>query len=92
MPFFISNPVRIEANHFDTTSFDRMQALVKWMTDAGTKAWHNGNDIYIETLEGRMRANLFDWIILGTRGEFYPCKPDVFAVKYHAETTGNGEV
>lgn len=36
----------------------------------------------IYTLEGPMRADVGDWIIRGTRGEFYPCKPDVFAVKY----------
>lgn len=38
--------------------------------------------IYIYTLEGTMRADVGDWIIRGTRGEFYPCKPDVFAHKY----------
>ena len=32
----------------------------------------------IETLEGRMRADRGDWIIQGTRGEVYPCKPNVF--------------
>lgn len=25
-----------------------------------------------------------DWIIKGVRGEFYPCKPDVFAASYEA--------
>ena len=23
-----------------------------------------------------------DWIIKGVKGEFYPCKPDIFAVTY----------
>ena len=41
----------------------------------------NGN-IYIDTLEGRMRADVYDYIIKGLRGEFYPCKPDVFRKKY----------
>jgi hypothetical protein len=36
----------------------------------------------IVTLEGTMRASLGDWIIKGLKGEFYPCKPDVFAEKY----------
>ena len=36
----------------------------------------------INTLEGIMRANVGDYIIRGTRGEFYPCKPDVFTTKY----------
>ena len=42
--------------------------------------YYEGLDI--KTLEGVMRADLGDWIIKGTRGEFYPCKPDVFATKY----------
>ena len=26
-----------------------------------------------------------DWIIRGVKGEFYPCKPDIFAETYDAE-------
>ena len=36
----------------------------------------------IKTLEGTMRAMPEDWIIRGIRGEFYPCKPDIFAATY----------
>jgi hypothetical protein len=36
----------------------------------------------IETLEGEMRADLGDWVICGVKGEFYPCKPDIFAATY----------
>jgi len=38
--------------------------------------------IYIKTLEGEMRAGLGDWIIKGVKGEFYPCKPDIFEATY----------
>lgn len=38
--------------------------------------------INIQTLEGVMRASEGDWIIKGTVGEFYPCKPGVFQNKY----------
>lgn len=41
--------------------------------------------IYITTLEGEMRADPGDWIIRGVEGEFYPCKPDIFAKTYDAE-------
>lgn len=37
---------------------------------------------FIDTLEGRMRADLGDWIITGVNGEHYPCKPDIFAATY----------
>lgn len=33
----------------------------------------------INTLEGTMRAELGDWIILGVKREVSPCKPDIFA-------------
>ena len=38
--------------------------------------------ILIDTLEGTMRADMGDWIIRGVKGEFYPCKPDIFAETY----------
>ena len=38
--------------------------------------------IDIQTLEGEMRANMGDWIIKGVKGEFYPCKPDIFEATY----------
>ncbi|OHR73991.1 hypothetical protein HMPREF3291_05240 [Bacillus sp. HMSC76G11] len=37
---------------------------------------------YIETLEGDMFPTLNDYIIKGVKGEFYPCKPDIFEMTY----------
>lgn len=39
-------------------------------------SWH------IRTLEGHMRVSPGDWIVRGVAGEFYPCKPDIFAATY----------
>lgn len=36
----------------------------------------------IATLEGVMQVRPGDWIIRGVQGEFYPCKPDIFAKTY----------
>jgi hypothetical protein len=38
--------------------------------------------IIIPTLEGDHKAITGDWIIKGVKGEFYPCKPDIFALTY----------
>lgn len=38
--------------------------------------------IEFKTLEGNMRAHEGDWIIKGVKGEFYPCKPDIFEATY----------
>jgi hypothetical protein len=42
----------------------------------------------ILTPEGTMRADVGDWIIRGVKGEFYPCKPDIFEATY--EPAGDG--
>lgn len=45
--------------------------------------------IEIETLEGTMTASVGDYIIKGVKGEFYPCKPDIFEATYsQAKQTG----
>ena len=36
----------------------------------------------VPTLEGDMEASVGDYIIKGVNGEFYPCKPDIFAKTY----------
>lgn len=41
----------------------------------------------IETLEGWHQVTLGDWIIKGVKGEFYPCKPDIFAMTYEPAPT-----
>lgn len=38
--------------------------------------------LYINTLEGKMKAEIGDWIIKGVSGELYPCKPDIFYKTY----------
>lgn len=39
-------------------------------------------NLEIRTLEGTMDAHPGDWIIKGVKGEFYPCKPDIFEASY----------
>lgn len=53
-----------------------------------TGLWINPKDgaLMIRTLEGDMKASFGDWIIRGVQGEFYPCKPDIFAKTYEEVT------
>jgi len=37
---------------------------------------------WVDTLEQGHRVCPGDWIIKGVQGEFYPCKPDIFAATY----------
>ncbi len=84
---FRKKPVVIEAMQFTTNNeagSPAMDAIVNWANQGRDKpnAWHNGTNIFINTLEGEMRADVGDWIIRGVKGEFYPCKPDIFAATY----------
>ena len=42
----------------------------------------SSGEITIKTLEGNMTADIGDYIIKGIKGEFYPCKPDIFEATY----------
>lgn len=86
---FRKKPVIIEAEQFKTNNevgSPNMDFIVNWINQGKEPtekhAWHNGTVIYIQTLEGEMRADVGDWIIRGVKGEFYPCKPDIFEATY----------
>lgn len=40
--------------------------------------------LMIRTLEGDMRVNPGSWIIRGVKGEFYPCREDIFTDTYES--------
>lgn len=42
--------------------------------------------LMVQTLEGFMQASIGDYIIKGVKGEFYPCKPDIFDMTYDKVT------
>lgn len=37
---------------------------------------------FINTLEGQMEVSPNDYVIKGLKGEFYPCKPEIFELSY----------
>lgn len=77
MPRFRKRPVEIEAVRF-TGNFDEVERFV-----GGDAEFRNG-ELVVATLEGPLRASPGDWIIKGVEGEFYPCKPDIFAKTYES--------
>ncbi|KXA12951.1 hypothetical protein [Fusobacterium nucleatum] len=62
------------ANYKETKSAEELQYFSKAMLEQGY--------IEIETLEGMMKASFGDYIIKGIKGEFYPCKHDIFIATY----------
>lgn len=92
MAKFRKKPVEIEARQFDGT-IEGANAIIGWggahgATIQAQKALESEGpwSLVIETLEGAHTASAGDWIIKGVKGEFYPCKPDIFAATY--EPTG----
>ena len=55
------------------------------------EAYQTDKIMYIETLEGTMKANVGDYIITGVNGEQYPCKPDIFNQTYEPIKELKGE-
>ena len=51
-----------------------------------SRSFFGETTLVIHTLEGDMEASIGDYIIKGVNGEFYPCKPDIFAKTYEEVT------
>ncbi len=74
---YITVPVTIEAVQWTGNNY----ADIFQFIGANDHSYTRG-ELVIHTLEGDMKASINDYIIKGLRGEFYPCKPDVFVQKY----------
>ena len=71
-------PIVIEA--FQWTGNNTTQLLHWMLPDIEPDA--EASELTIKTLEGDLHASIGDWIIRGVKGEFYPCKPDIFQETY----------
>jgi len=75
---FRKKPIVIEAIQWTGENPD---AVIAFLRDQSLE-WDRKEAFTIYTLEGNMRADKDDWIIKGVKGEFYPCKPDIFSATY----------
>lgn len=69
-------PVIIEALQFNGDNLKECEIFIEGNYD-NTINYPN-----IITLEGTHRVSKGDFIIKGVKGEFYPCKPDIFEMTY----------
>ena len=76
---YVKNPIEIEAVQWNGNNEAEIKEFVK---DSMRTFNYEQNAISIETPEGVMKASLNDYIIKGIKGEFYPCKPDIFENSY----------
>lgn len=82
-------PVEIEAVQFKGFDKESGQVILserpEWLTSQFGKTvlfFGKPDTLTIKTLEGEHIASIGDWIIKGVKGEFYPCKPDIFEMTY----------
>jgi hypothetical protein len=81
MPKYVKKPVVIEAIQWKGYLTNE-QEIREFVGEALVDPYDTKQFLLIKTLEGDMQANPGDWIIKGIRGEFYPCKPDIFEATY----------
>lgn len=79
MKQYRKKPIVIEAVQFDPQG-KWPSCVTPWPKDGLTP--RDMSFGYIKTLEGDMHVLAGDWIIKGIKGEFYPCKPDIFEATY----------
>ena len=86
MAKYRKKPVVIEAVQWTGTNADDVLAFTLGRASVRDESFRFLNPLervlIIETLEGAMRAESGDFIFCGVKGEFYPCKPDIFALTY----------
>ena len=75
-------PVVIEAFRYRVSDAEVQDSIIDWIRLNGGMASYDGEKLIIETLEGPITASVGDYIIRGVKGEFYPCKPDIFEKTY----------
>ena len=94
---FRKKPIVIEAFQMlyqpgQSLTYEQADSFPAWFREAIRKdnraegsVFHHANGLFvIFTLEGLMEILPGDYVIRGTKGEIYPCKPDVFEEVYDA--------
>lgn len=82
MPFYRKKPIVVEARQFLPES---SEGIARWVHYHKGQCRIEDAQVVIVTLEGEMRADAGDYIIRGVKGEFYPCKRDIFEEIYEID-------
>lgn len=81
---YVKKPVTVKACVWDGTNESELKEFCGDCVDFLQVQRADGifTSCSTNTLEGRMTAEIGDYIIQGIKGEFYPCKPDIFMATY----------
>ena len=89
MQKFVKKPVVVEAIQYNGINITEIESF---LVSKLPTVWSSVEDtqLIIPTLEGDMKVSKGDYIIKGIKGEFYPCKPDIFKSTYNVVEDNNG--
>ena len=90
---YVKKPIVIDALQWDGSEHRPMFNFLEGDNANMSNMFAIGKNFYIDhskvegglvikTLEGEHLASIGDYIIKGIKGEYYPCKPDVFDLTY----------
>ena len=89
MPFFMKKPIIVEAKQFTGSNIKGMlEFMGQKVSDPLHHKFSDYEDIvkekglHVQTLEGELMAKPGDWIVKGTKGEFWPVRNDIFSASY----------
>ena len=75
-------PVEIDAIQWVSDNIEQVYEMLGDNLIINTDEDEDEVKHFINTLEGKMEMSWGDYIIKGVKGEFYPCKPDIFELTY----------
>jgi len=87
MTRFRKRPVEIDAIQWTADNMEEMKKFltgaIYWFSPEMGKSLDKKNwTLCVITYEGTSVCSVGDWVIKGVKGEFYPCKPDIFTLTY----------
>lgn len=94
---YVKRPVEVQAVQWTGENVDEIEgfvgdycSMVRYIYDKNVYkgCQSDRTELIIHTLEGDHHAFIGDYIIRGVKGEFYPCKPDIFEQTYKEVING----
>jgi hypothetical protein len=81
MKMYVKKPIPVPALQW---TGDNFQEIKDFCTDENLKemCFKNNKDLWIQTREGQLMAQVGDFIMKGIEGEFYPCAESIFKKSY----------
>lgn len=92
MATYRTKPVEIQAIQWVSDNIEQVYEMLGDNLIININTDEDEVNHFINTLEGKMELTWGNYVIQGVKGEFYPCKPDIFELTYEIveKTNENG--